>query len=90
MTSFPFRLRGFFFDTFLCTSGFSIPSCAGVLPILYNPVSQTGHFPRVAGVPEEVNVGSGLSISLFSLHFTQYASIKINSAKKIFPILAHP
>jgi hypothetical protein len=39
-------------------------------------VPHSGQVPRVPSVPEDVNSALGFTISLFSLHFTQYACKK--------------
>ena len=45
------------------------------LPILNSVVPQTGHTPLVAGLPFFITTSCGFLISLFVLHFMQYASI---------------
>ncbi|HSX40727.1 MAG TPA: hypothetical protein VLF68_03875 [Candidatus Saccharimonadales bacterium] len=51
-------------------------------PILYIPVPQTGHFAFIAGLPFFMVTCSGLSTSLFALHFTQY----IDDAIEVHPL----
>jgi hypothetical protein len=46
-----------------------------LLPILNILVPQVGHTPWVAGRPFFIVISLGSFISLFALHFTQYASI---------------
>jgi hypothetical protein len=53
------------------TSGGVSPSWAGVRPIRNSRVPQTAQVPRVAGVPDPVNVGVGSTMVLFCLHLTQ-------------------
>ena len=43
--------------------------------ILNMPVPQVGHFPFIAFLPFFIVVSAASFISLFDLHFTQYASI---------------
>jgi hypothetical protein len=64
---FPDDLRG----VRAVTSGLGKPACAGVAPILYNVVPQTGHLPRVPGVPVAVYSARASIISRLVLHFTQ-------------------
>ena len=46
------------------------------LPMILNiPVPQTGHLPFIAFLPFFIVVSAASFISLFDLHFTQYASI---------------
>jgi hypothetical protein len=45
----------------------------GIAPIRNTLVPQVGHVPFTAGRPFFNLVSSGSLISLFSLHFTQYA-----------------
>ena len=42
----------------------------------YSPVPQVGHFPFMAERPFFIFTGLGSFISLFALHFTQYASME--------------
>lgn len=46
---------------------------SGILPILNIDVPQVGHVPLHAGLPFFITVGFGSFMSLFALHFTQYA-----------------
>ena len=71
ITNFPLRLlrgfRGFF-------SGGVIPSWSSVRPIRFIFVPQTVQVPFVTGAPIALKAATGLLISRFDLHFTQYAS----------------
>ena len=73
-------------------SGLGTLACSGVAPMRYNVVLQTGHLPRVPGVPDAVYSAFGSCISRLVLHFTQYASIShsqfiTKSAKESYRIL---
>ena len=51
--------------------GLGMEAWASVRPILNIAVPQTGHFPRVAGVPDAVYTASAFSMGRFSRHFRQ-------------------
>ncbi len=50
-------------------------------------VPQSGQMPWTAGRPFFIVTGSGLAISFFALHFTQYASAMMFSFGKVRDIL---
>ena len=49
------------------------------LSILYIPVPHSGHFPFIAGRPFFIVTRSVSFMTLFALHFTQYASSIVTS-----------
>lgn len=54
-----------------------------ILPILYIFVPHVPHVPVTAGLPFFIVTSWASFISLFALHFTQYASIFFTSSRKI-------
>ncbi len=66
-----FLFFAFGFVAFAVGSGLGKLSWAAVRPRLYMFVSQTGHFPRVAGDPLAAHSAFGSTMILFSLHLRQ-------------------
>jgi len=58
-------------------------------PILYIPHPHTGHTPFVAGFPFFIVTFSASFISLFSLHFTQYASVIVITLVNLLGLIVY-